>query len=56
MDVGAMSAYDMASEAALVKLAWVLGHSHEPDRVKEMMDISYVGEMSYIDSSDAVTK
>ena len=49
MDVGAMSAYDMTSEAALVKLAWVLGHSHEPDRVKEMMDISYVGEMSYIE-------
>jgi glutamyl-tRNA(Gln) amidotransferase subunit D len=50
MDVGAMSAYDMTSEAALVKLAWVLGHTSEPDRVKEMMGISYVGEMSYIDS------
>ena len=40
MDVGAMSAYDMTSEAALVKLAWVLGHTHEPDRVKEMMNIN----------------
>ncbi|MHA1950999.1 MAG: asparaginase, partial [Candidatus Thorarchaeota archaeon] len=49
MDVGAMSAYDMTSEAALVKLAWVLGHSKEPDRVKEMMSVSYVGEMSYIE-------
>ena len=49
MDVGAMSAYDMTSEAALVKLAWVLGHTHEPDRVKEMMNINYVGEMSYIE-------
>ena len=51
MDVGAMSAYDMTSEAALVKLSWVLGHTNEPDRVKEMMGISYVGEMSYIESS-----
>ncbi|MFW9962964.1 MAG: asparaginase [Candidatus Sifarchaeia archaeon] len=47
MDVGAMSAYDMTSEAALVKLAWVLGHTHEADRVKEMMSINYVGEMSF---------
>ncbi|MHA3961893.1 MAG: asparaginase [Candidatus Thorarchaeota archaeon SMTZ1-45] len=49
MEVGAMSAYDMSSEAALVKLAWVLGHTSEPDRVQEMMRINYVGEMSYIE-------
>lgn len=47
MDVGAMSAHDMTSEAALVKLAWVLGHTKEPDHVREMMSISYVGEMSF---------
>jgi L-asparaginase len=47
MDVGAMSAYDMTSEAALVKLAWVLGHTHEPDEVRNMMSKSYVGEMSF---------
>ena len=49
MEVGAMSAYDMTSEAALVKLAWVLGHTTEPDRVQEMMSINYVGEMSYFE-------
>ena len=48
MEVGAMSAHDMTSEATFVKLAWVLGHTTEPDRVREMMSISYVGEMSFI--------
>ena len=52
MEVGAMSAYDMTSEAAFVKLAWVLGHTKEPDRVKEMMGISYIGEMSYLGGPD----
>ena len=47
MDVGAMSAHDMTSEAALVKLSWVLGHTKESDRVREMMSTSYVGEMSF---------
>jgi L-asparaginase type I len=49
LNVGAMSAYDMTSEAALVKLAWVLAHTHDPDRVREMMELNYVGEMSYMD-------
>jgi L-asparaginase/Glu-tRNA(Gln) amidotransferase subunit D len=56
MDVGAMSAHDMTSEAALVKLSWVLGHTHEPDRVREMMGISYVGEMSYLGGPDSLDK
>ena len=42
-----MSAHDMTSEAAFVKLAWLLGHTTEPDRVREMMSISYVGEMTF---------
>lgn len=47
LDVGAMSAYDMTSEAALVKLSWVLGHTRDPDRVREMMLTDYAGELSY---------
>ncbi|MHA1906080.1 MAG: asparaginase [Candidatus Thorarchaeota archaeon] len=46
-DVGAMGAQDMTSEAALVKLAWVLGHTREPDDVRDMMMTNYVGEVSY---------
>lgn len=45
MEVGALSAYDMSSEAAFVKLAWILGHTHDQDRVREMMAINYVDEM-----------
>jgi len=47
-DVGAMGARDMTSEAAVVKLSWVLGHTREPDKVREMMMRNYVGEVSYI--------
>ncbi|MFX0107060.1 MAG: asparaginase [Candidatus Hodarchaeota archaeon] len=50
-EVGAMSAYDMTSESALVKLAWVLGHTKEPETVREMMATTYVGEMSNVDKA-----
>jgi L-asparaginase len=56
MEVGAMSAFDMTSEAALVKLAWVLGHTRDSERVREMMSISYVGEISYAGLPDEHSK
>lgn len=47
LEVGAISAYDMKSETTLVKLMWCLGHTPEPDRVREMMLINYAGELSF---------
>ncbi|MFW9850147.1 MAG: asparaginase [Candidatus Thorarchaeota archaeon] len=47
LEVGAMGAHDMTSEAAFVKLAWVLGHTKDSDKVREMMMTNYVGELMY---------
>jgi glutamyl-tRNA(Gln) amidotransferase subunit D len=45
-EVGAISAHDMTSEAALVKLAWILGHTQDKERVAAMMAEDMVGELS----------
>jgi len=45
-EVGAISAYDMTSEAAWVKLAWILGHTKKLNEIQEMMMKNYVGEIS----------
>ena len=42
--LGAMSAYDMSTEAAAVKLMWVLGHTSDLAEVRRMMETCYVGE------------
>ena len=49
LDVGALSAHDMTSEAAVVKLMWILGHTRERDIVKEMIRTNYVGEVTLSD-------
>ena len=49
MDLGALSAYDMTSEAAAVKLMWVLGHTKDSDTVIEMMMTNYAGEITFSD-------
>ncbi len=50
LDVGALSAHDMTSEAAVVKLMWILGHTRERDVVKEMILTNYVSEVTLSDS------
>ena len=32
-----LEAYDMTTESAVCKLMWILGQTHEPDMVKEML-------------------
>ena len=44
--VGALSAYDMTSEVATVKLMWVLGHAPRKKDVEKKMLTDYVGEIS----------
>jgi L-asparaginase type I len=45
-NVGALSAYDMTSEVATVKLMWVLGHTPGKKEIEKMMLTNYVGEIS----------
>lgn len=47
LEVGALSAHDMTSEAAVVKLMWVLGHTKDLEEIEEMMTTNYVGEISF---------
>lgn len=44
-DSGVISAADMTTEAAVTKLMWVLGHTHDMDRVRRMMTRDYCGEI-----------
>jgi len=37
---------DMLTETAFVKLGWVLGHTKDPEKVREMMLTNYAGEIS----------
>jgi glutamyl-tRNA(Gln) amidotransferase subunit D len=39
---------DWTPETALVKLMWVLGHTKDMKKIKEMMLKNYVGEISEI--------
>ena len=37
MELGVVPASNMIPETAYVKLGWALGHTHDPDKVKELM-------------------
>ena len=46
LDAGAIPAYDMLSETALVKLMFALGHAKRSEEVHEMMITDFAGEIT----------
>jgi len=46
LNIGVISCEDMLSETAFVKLMWVLGHTGNHEKVREMMLTNYAGEIS----------
>jgi glutamyl-tRNA(Gln) amidotransferase subunit D len=44
MEIGVVPASNMLPEVAYMKLCWVLGHTRDPERVKEMMLAPIAGE------------
>ncbi len=46
MEIGVTPLANMLPEVAYVKLGWVLGHSHDPEKVKEMMLTPINGEIT----------
>ena len=51
-EAGAVGLEDMLSETAYVKLGWVLGHTKDMLKVKEMMLTNYAGEISLTSRAD----
>ncbi len=45
-ETGAIPGGDMLTEVAYVKLGWVLGHTRNPEKVREMMLTDYAGEIT----------
>jgi len=43
---GAISGYNMTTEAAVTKLMWALGHTHDLSEVKKIMLTDYCGEIN----------
>ncbi len=46
LDIGVHPGANMTPEAAYVKLIWVLGHTHDSDKVADMMLTPYAGEIT----------
>ncbi|MCI0636385.1 MAG: asparaginase domain-containing protein, partial [Actinobacteria bacterium] len=53
LDMGVVPAGNMLPEVAYVKLGWVLGHTGDPARVREMMLDSVAGETTEREPHDA---
>jgi len=45
-EAGVISAGDMTTEAAVTKLMWALGHSHEMEEVRRLMHLNLCGEIN----------
>lgn len=45
LNIGIIPLEDMLPETALVKLMWVLGHTSDPEKVKELMCTNLAGEL-----------
>jgi glutamyl-tRNA(Gln) amidotransferase subunit D len=46
MDIGVVPAANMLPEVAYMKLCWVLGHTKDPEKVREMMLTPVAGEIT----------
>ncbi len=46
LEIGALEAHDMTSEAALTKLMWILGMTDNSSEIKDYYSINMAGEMT----------
>jgi L-asparaginase len=46
LEIGALEAYDMTSEAALTKLMWILGMTDDESEIRDFYSINMAGEMT----------
>jgi L-asparaginase len=46
LDIGALEAHDMTTEAALTKLMWIMGMTGDVKEIKDYYQINMAGEMT----------